>query len=263
MAPDADSSLCQSYQKALRHFQRFLARRAPEPLTASVTAFLATLTPAYARAAHSALRAQYPTGVEWATLPRLRRWERNAARLRRTVLSDAEYARLQTARLTVRERALLALLHVVRRAEVATLRWRDVDLDTGSVYVHHGKGGRAGWTVLPPTVVPAVRAWHRETGAPAPDCLVFSGPDGTAVSPDSVGRWVRHALARAGVQAPYRGAHAFRRTFATAFLRSNPEQLRSLQVLMRHRNIATTVLYDYPNPQDYAAALGKLPLRLT
>jgi hypothetical protein len=55
-----------------------------------------------------------------------------------------------------------------------------------------------------------------------------------------------------------RGCHAFRRTFATAYLRENVGDLRGLQKLLRHDNIGTTVLYDYPQPEDLAPRLARV-----
>jgi integrase len=71
---------------------------------------------------------------------------------------------------------------------------------------------------------------------------------------------VRELLRGAGLWRQWRGPHAFRRTFATEFLRARPGELRRLQVLMRHRQLATTVLYDFPEPSDYAGAVAGLSL---
>jgi integrase len=131
-----------------------------------------------------------------------------------------------------------------------------------------GKGGRSGWVVLPLRTVSALRAWARVAKATPSDpvfpCRVTrprrSEPPTRVPLPDTVGHWVREALRTLGLHRPARGAHALRRTFATEFLRQNPKELRRLQVLMRHAQLSTTLLYDYPDPHDFSPALDRLRL---
>jgi integrase len=233
-----------TYQSLERRYDRWTAQHPDEPdTTRSVVDFLATLTPASAWNARAALRRRLGTCVAWDTVPRVR-YQRDEARLRATLLVATERATLRKTRLTPRDRALVEVCYVVRRAEAAGLRWRDIDETSGMVYVAQGKGGRAGWTALPKHAVVALRAWRTATKPPDDDMLVFPGADGEA-HPDTIGEWVRRALQAAGIWHVGRGAHAFRRTFATEYLRTYPERLRSLQKLMRHRQISSTVLYDY------------------
>lgn len=242
--------------KWVRRFERWSAGRPEEPVTTRVVAYLASLTPAGAHNALYALRATLDGSVDWTAVPRVR-LRRNEARLRATVLDARERARLARASLSARERALLSVMYVVRRFEAGALRWTDIDLDAGTVYVACGKGERAGWTALPPAALDAVRAWRVE----APESpWVFPSARGGAPTAGTVGRWVRRALRRIGLWHAGRGPHAFRRTFATEFLRVHPAELRRLQVLMRHASISTTTLYDYPRPEDVQAALRGLVL---
>jgi integrase len=224
--------------------------------------------------------------VNWEDV-RIARYRRDEARLRSTVLASAELAQLWTrAHLTTRQRALCCTCFTLRRMEVATLKWDDLSLDEALVYVKRGKGGKSAWTALPPVAVEALRAWRadaergpliRQKFAPVgqpfrpdvdpprpkfdPAGYVFpSAADGRPYAPDALGRVVRKLLQRGGLWRRYRGAHAFRRTFATTFLRERPGELRRLQVLMRHSHLATTVLYDYPEPKDFAEAVAGLKL---
>ncbi len=89
---------------------------------------------------------------------------------------------------------------------------------------------------------------------------MFPTQNGRPPAPDRIGEWVRPALRKAGLWIPGRGPHAFRRTFATEFLRANPAQLRRLQLLMRHAFIVTTMLYDYADPEECRPALSNLRL---
>lgn len=242
--------MASTYAQMTKRFVRWQQQAAPATdLTGSVVAFLATLTPALAWNARAALRRQYGEAVRWALVPRVR-YQRDESRLRATVLSAAERTRVHRAALPLRDRALVEVCYVVRRAEAATLRWRDVNEDTGLLYVARGKGGRSGWTALSKHAAGALRAWRAAVKPASGELLVFPGTGGEPAHPDTIGEWVREALQAAGVWQPGRGPHALRRTFATEYLRAYPERLRSLQKLMRHRQISSTVLYDYGTVEE-------------
>ena len=59
---------------------------------------------------------------------------------------------------------------------------------------------------------------------------------------DGVSSVVRHALQRAGVKAPVKGAHLLRHTAATQMLRSGVP-LDQIGLVLRHRSIDTTRYY--------------------
>lgn len=53
---------------------------------------------------------------------------------------------------------------------------------------------------------------------------------------------VKHALARAGIDSPRKGAHQFRHTLATEMLRRGAS-LAEIGELLRHRSPQTTAIY--------------------
>lgn len=227
-----------------------------------VVTFLGALRPSLQRPMLSVLRAHYGADAcAWTGIP-LARYQRDEARLRASVLTPEELTRLWTrARLSPRDRALCTAFFTLRRFEVVSLKWADLDLAAGLVYVTRGKGGRAAWTALPPVAVSAFQGWQAASPPVSLASLVFPADvDGRAYHPDALGRVARMILRGAGLWRVGRGPHAFRRTFATTFLRERPGELRRLQVLMRHRQLATTVLYDYPEPADYRDAVAGLTL---
>lgn len=241
---------------------RFRAFTAPDGLdpTARVLAFLATLAPSQRRMARTALRHQDPGSVRW-TEVRVARPKRDRARLHATILQPEEYERFwQTLRLP-RDRALIGALAVLRRCEVAVLRWDAVNLDAGLVYVEHGKSDVSAPTLLPPRALAAMREWYHAAGHPSPDAVVFPGRlSRRQVSPPMVGRWVDTLLRRAGMKRTWRNAHAFRRGFSSAYLRANPADLSGLKELLRHESLSSTVEYVFLQPDDLRPRLAKVRL---
>jgi site-specific recombinase XerD len=58
----------------------------------------------------------------------------------------------------------------------------------------------------------------------------------------AVGSIIRHALHRAGIQAPTTGAHQFRHALATQMLRQGAS-LTEIGEILRHRRPQTTTIY--------------------
>lgn len=244
-------STAREYRRYQQSFARFQAAR-PGPLADQVRAFLARLTPAPAGVARSALKA-LGLPVDWRALP-APRYRRNLARLQATMLTDEEMAALLPG-LSPPDRALVGCLWTLRRLEVCRLRWSDLDLSQGVVYVPRGKGDKPGWTLLTPGARMALDQWVRLTGSPENGAPVFP----SLSTPAAVGRRVATLLRRAGLTRPGRGAHAFRRSFATRFLRQTHD-LRALQQLLRHESIQTTATYCYPSPEELTPLLVSLGL---
>jgi integrase len=248
------------YALVYRRFAAFQTTVPAAPLAEQIGRFLATQRPTMQRACRNALKARWRRhpDVDWDEIP-CAPTRRNEAVLSAGLLDRPEdRARLGAVCVTVRDRVLVELCYVLRRAEVARARWADVDLERAVLSVPHGKGDRSAWTLLPPAGVAALRALRAEQGPLwNPEGLIPpSGLTGREMHPGSLGQWVRKLLRRAGLTRPWRGAHALRRTFACLYWRRHPGDLRGLQQLMRHQAMATTCLYLFPAPEDLAARVA-------
>jgi integrase len=255
-------------------FRRWLAFKADPPSSGRldpdlVQAWLGSLPPATQKLGRAALRHGYgPRALFWEDI-RLRRYRRDEARLHRSLLSTEERARLRHAVAShPRERAIVECFWTLRRAEVAALRWDDLDLPRGLAYVRTGKGDKPAVTLLPAETCAALTAWYQASGDPPPGSPVFpSDQRGTRPTPAghltayALGEQARVFLQRLVFWRSGTGvSHRFRRTFATEYLRANPQDLEGLRRLMRHDDIATTVRYVYFNENDLAQRLGRVAL---
>jgi integrase/recombinase XerD len=152
---------------------------------------------------------------------------------RRTALGRRDYAIL----------LLLARLGL-RSREVAFLDLDDIDWKGGSVSVH-GKGGRRTQLPLPAEVGEAIVAYLRYGRPRSTSRRVFlraRAPIRGFLGPCAVGSIVRHALLRAGIDAPTTGAHQFRHGLATEML-SHGASLAEIGELLAHRSPETTKIY--------------------
>jgi integrase/recombinase XerD len=152
---------------------------------------------------------------------------------RRTAMGRRDYAIL----------LLLARLGL-RASEVVFLELDDIDWKDGSVSVR-GKGGRRSQLPLPAEVGEAIVAYLQH-GRPRSDCrrvfLRARAPVRGFLGPTAICSIVRHALLRAGIDAPTKGAHQFRHGLATEMLRRGAS-LSEIGELLGHRSPETTKIY--------------------
>jgi site-specific recombinase XerD len=204
---------------ALRSFLRFVRYRG------DITLDLAACVPSVASWCLSTLpRSLPPAQVE----------EVLANCKRQTAVGRRDYAIL----------LLLARLGL-RAGEVSGLTLEDIDWEYSRITIH-GKAGRMGQLPLLADVGEAIAAYlkdgrpqassHRRLFLRARAPLVgFKGQQ-------AVGSVVRHALARAGIDSPRKGAHQFRHTLASEMLRQG-RSLSEIGELLRHRSPQTTAIY--------------------
>lgn len=146
-----------------------------------------------------------------------------------------------------RDLAVLLLLARLglRSAEVAALRLDDLDWSGGLLRVR-GKGDRQTLMPLPVDVGQAIAAYLQDGRAQADDRRLFlrsrapiRGFDSPAVA---IGSIVMHALKRAGVDAPRKGAHQFRHALAVQLL-GGGASLAEISEVLRHRSPQVTARY--------------------
>ena len=145
-----------------------------------------------------------------------------------------------------RDHAVLLLLARLglRGGEVATLTLEDIDWEKGLVTVS-GKGQRQETLPLPEEVGRAVTDYLRDGRPPCGTRRVFVravAPHRGFSSTMAVCDIVRRALARAGIDAPLKGAHLLRRSLACGMLK-NGASLEEIGQILRHRHPETTQIY--------------------
>jgi integrase len=138
---------------------------------------------------------------------------------------------------------LLARLGL-RAGEVVALELDDIDWNKGRVTVR-GKRGQRSALPVPADVGRAIAAylrWGRPTSASRRVFLRAKAPYRGFQGACGVGSVVRHALLRAGIEAPTTGTHQFRHGLASAMLRHGAS-LGEIGDVLGHRHPQTTMLY--------------------
>lgn len=158
-----------------------------------------------------------------------------------------------TTPLALRDRALMELLYSsgLRLAELVGLDLPDLDLADRTVRVT-GKGRKARIVPVGSKAIAALEAWLRaRTSVAAPgEMAVFTGRSGRRIGPRAVQLRVAYWARRQGLPV-HLHPHLFRHSFASHILESS-QDLRGVQELLGHADIATTQVYTHLDFQHLA-----------
>ncbi len=152
--------------------------------------------------------------------------------------------------LGVRDRAILELFYSsgLRLSELCALRWRDLDLADGLVTVL-GKGGKQRSVPVGSHARKALDDWLGESQG-QPDAPVFPGRGGATITPRAVQIRLQRLAQRQGLFKRVH-PHLLRHSFASHVLESSGD-LRGVQELLGHADIATTQIYTHLDYQHLA-----------
>jgi len=157
-----------------------------------------------------------------------------------------------------RDRAILELLYSsgLRLAELTDLDCGDVDHQDATVHVT-GKGNKDRIVPVGKHALAALTKWHKSRGefAPPHEKALFVSNRGTRISRRSVQARVVHWARQQGIDTNV-SPHLFRHSFATHLLESSHD-LRGVQELLGHANIATTQVYTHLDFQHLAQIYDK------
>jgi len=150
--------------------------------------------------------------------------------------------------LAPRDSAMMELFYSsgLRLSELTGLHWGDLDLEDGQVRVL-GKGSKTRILPVGRFAITALKALAALGGA-GPEQPVFKGRGGAPISPRAV--QMRLAKLSSG-QTKRVHPHMLRHTFASHMLESSGD-LRSVQELLGHADIATTQIYTHLDFQHLA-----------
>jgi integrase/recombinase XerC len=159
-------------------------------------------------------------------------------------LSEQDVDRLIAAADNARDTAILECLYGggLRVSELVGLDRDDLDLDRGIARVR-GKGAQVRLCPLGGAAVRTLRRYLRERPEAEDPRPVFLNAKGGRLSDRSVRRMIHACAERSGVD-PRTSPHTLRHSFATHLLDRGAD-LREVQELLGHKNIATTQIYTH------------------
>jgi site-specific recombinase XerD len=169
-------------------------------------------------------------------------WPRDPDKLP-DVLSADEVHRLLDALQEPVFRVFCTLLYAtgLRLSEALALKVTDIDAARQVIHVRHAKGNKQRLVMLSQRLYAILRTYWAQERPPLP-FLFASKVTGKPISRDSVRKAMRLAAKAIGLEQRRITPHLLRHSFATHLLEHGTD-LRTIQVLLGHSNIATTVRY--------------------
>lgn len=175
-------------------------------------------------------------------------------------LMRAAIAAVNDARTETKQRAAwrdFVMLHVgllagCRVSELCNLRLENIDLDGATIAILHGKGDKDRNVPIGKKLMTILREWigERKSG------YLFPGPKGKRLTERRVQQRFNELGKKAGITKrvhPHRARHSF----ATMLLRSGAD-IKEVQDLMGHANLATTAVYLHVDTSRLKAAVDRL-----
>ena len=178
------------------------------------------------------------------------------------VLSQEEVARLIDAAESPFHRILLMTLYATkaRRAEAAHLKIGDIDSQRMVVHIRGGKGGLDRDVMLSPKLLEALRTYWRGLRRKPTDWLFPGNRWHTASYPVTTKvLWTacQNAAKRAGLAHKHIHPHTLRHCFATHLLEAGAD-LRTIQILLGHRDLEVTTVYLHLSQRHLSATASPL-----
>jgi integrase/recombinase XerD len=141
----------------------------------------------------------------------------------------------------LKHRAILTTCYAagLRISEAVRLRPADIDSQRMVIRVEQGKGQKDRYVMLSPKLLESLRNWWRVA---KPKSWLFPGDlAGAHISKDAVAQACQKAQRRCRIPKPIT-PHSLRHAFAVHLLESGTD-VRTIQLLMGHRSLATTARY--------------------
>ena len=157
------------------------------------------------------------------------------------VLSQDEVARFLSAVDNLKHRMVLTVCYAtgLRISEAVRLTPAAIDSKRMVIRVEQGKGRKDRYVMLSPKLLDLLRTYWDRT---RPEEWLFPGRwPGEPISPSSIDATCREVRQRWGIGKPVT-PHSLRHAFAVHLLEAGTN-LRTIQLLLGHRNLATTARY--------------------
>lgn len=220
-------------QITTRDVEWYQAKRGKEVKPATVNRELAMLKSLYSRAIAWGQATHNPVrGVRFL--------KENNVRVR--YLTSDEGRRLEAACSPMLAAIVVLARHTgMRRGEILSLRWSDVDFATGFIRVQDSKNGEGRDVPMNRTVQELLKRHPQRFGSP----FVFSGPNGQPLRGDRTYQLFKRACREAGI-ADFR-FHDLRHDCASQLVMAGVD-LQTVREVLGHKSLAMTMRYAHLSP---------------
>lgn len=242
LAENTQSSYLQQVALFARHFHRSPEALGPEQVRAYQIHLIQArkLSPSSVSITTSALRFLYKVTLKQDWTPDDIPVPKKPFRLP-VILSGEEVMRFLASVDSVKHRTILTAAYAagLRVSEATHLKVTDIDSQRGVLRVEQGKGRKDRYVMLSPRLLEALRSYWKTA---RPRTWLFPGDiPGQPISKNAVELACHKARHACGIAKPIT-PHSLRHAFASHLLEAGTD-VRTIQLLMGHRSLATTSRY--------------------
>ncbi|MFB6246131.1 MAG: site-specific tyrosine recombinase/integron integrase [Candidatus Pacearchaeota archaeon] len=164
------------------------------------------------------------------------------------VLTRDEVKRLLDTFDNEKSRLMISMMYAcgMRVSELINLKVEDLNFEEGIGYIKQGKGRKDRMFNIPKFLLEDFKE-HVNTQKEKNSDYLFSGPNGRMTS-RNLQKIVREAAKKAGINKSVH-CHTLRHSFATHLLESGLD-IRKIQELLGHSNLATTQIYTHISTEE-------------
>jgi site-specific recombinase XerD len=162
----------------------------------------------------------------------------------------------------IRDRAILEVMYAtgIRRAELVSLTIYDVEINTGTLRIEHGKGDETRLVPLTENAKSTLKLYLEEARncfavEPGQISLFVSSRSGGKLDAADIVRIVQKACKNAGIK-KHITPHTLRHTCATHLLKGKAD-IRQIQKLLGHRRLSSTEIYTHVELSDLAEVISR------
>lgn len=153
---------------------------------------------------------------------------------------------------------LIALHTAMRKMEILSIRWANVDLDRRIIHISHAKAG-----ARDQPITAALADYLRDMRALAPGAVwVFPGDDSASGHRIAIEKPFRRVVAAAGLNPKEVNRHTLRHTAITHLVQSGVD-LPTVQRISGHKTLAMVARYAHQSGEHISAAMDRLECRVT
>lgn len=166
-----------------------------------------------------------------------------------TVLTRDEVRSLLESFDNEKSRIMISMMYAcgMRVSELINLKTKDLDLNEKIGHVKQGKGRKDRMFNIPDFLFEDLKDYTNEQKEKGRDYL-FTGPNGKPLTSRNLQKIVSGAAKRAGIKKDVH-CHTLRHSFATHLLESGLD-IRKIQELLGHSNLATTQVYTHISTEE-------------
>lgn len=161
------------------------------------------------------------------------------------VFSPIEISKIIAALKNLKHRTIISTIYScgLRLSEVINLKTEDIDSENMMIKIRNAKGQNDRYVMLSEKLLLILREYCLEYN---PKEYLFEGINNTHYSAKSVQQIFKKSIEISGIK-KRATVHTLRHSFASHLL-DNGTDIRYIQELLGHKNLATTQIYTYINP---------------